>query len=316
MATSKTEGGKSIPASAYAYIGQKDMPSTYKLRIDDARHTAAAVAALEKGFMGNKVQIPTKDLPAVKRKVAAAYRKFFPDNEVPNVLKSLDIQVEGKPIDGGLLGTVVEAMAQFFRMKEYKDQLLEDNSDFVEEAMGCEDCCPACGCDMSNVEGTVCPQCGCDVSKIPGYDGDGNDSEDNADQMSEEPDDNGNMVVKSLNEEQQKALFVVLSPDEVDLHGDTYSTEEVEKACESFNTHCRKANLFHASPTSDPVITQSFIAMDNFKTDSGIDIKKGMWLQWWSFPKENETACKLWKSVKSGEINGVSVGCKATVEEL
>ena len=64
------------------------------------------------------------------------------------------------------------------------------------------------------------------------------------------------------------------------------------------------------------MITQSFIAMDNFKTDSGVEIKKGAWLQWWSFPKDNETACTLWKAVKSGEINGVSVGCNATVEDI
>ena len=52
-------------------------------------------------------------------------------------------------------------------------------------------------------------------------------------------------VTKSLDEEDRKALFVVLEPDVVDLHGDTYTAVEVEKACDNYNEHCRVANLFH-----------------------------------------------------------------------
>lgn len=83
-----TEGD--LPNSAFAYVPDKDKTSTRKLRIDDANHVRSAVAALGKGMMGNKVQIPSKDLPAVKRKVRTAYKKFFPENEVPSVLKSLE----------------------------------------------------------------------------------------------------------------------------------------------------------------------------------------------------------------------------------
>ena len=83
----KAEGD--LPNSAFAYVPDKDKTSTRKLRIDDANHVRSAVAALGKGMMGNKVQIPEKDLPAVKAKVRAAYKKFFPENEVPSVLKSM-----------------------------------------------------------------------------------------------------------------------------------------------------------------------------------------------------------------------------------
>ena len=83
----KAEGD--LPNSAFAYVPDKDKTSTRKLRIDDANHVRSAVAALGKGMMGNKVQIPSKDLPAVKAKVRAAYKKFFPENEVPSVLKSM-----------------------------------------------------------------------------------------------------------------------------------------------------------------------------------------------------------------------------------
>jgi len=85
----KAEGD--LPNSAFAYVPDKDKTSTRKLRIDDAEHTRLAAQALSsEGLMGNKVQIPEKDLPAVKAKVRAAYRKFFPDKEVPSVLKSLE----------------------------------------------------------------------------------------------------------------------------------------------------------------------------------------------------------------------------------
>ena len=95
----KKEGSEKLPASAFAYTPDKEKPSTWKLRIDDATHTRSAVAALGKGMMGNKVQIPSKDLKAVKSKVRAAYKKFYPDNEVPAVLKSLDKNESGLMLD-------------------------------------------------------------------------------------------------------------------------------------------------------------------------------------------------------------------------
>ena len=122
-------------------------------------------------------------------------------------------------------------------------------------------------------------------------------------------------VTKALDEEQRMAMFVVLIPDEVDLHGDTYSAEEVEKACNNFNTTSMKANLFHKVETEDAKIVQSFINPTDFTTDDGREIKKGAWLQWWSFP-ETEIGEKIWKAVKAGDITGVSIGAMATVETL
>jgi hypothetical protein len=68
--------GEKLSASDFAYTPDKDSPSTWKLRIDDARHVAGAMAALGKGFRGHKVSIPSRDLPGVKRRVEAAWRKF------------------------------------------------------------------------------------------------------------------------------------------------------------------------------------------------------------------------------------------------
>lgn len=77
--------------TTYAYNPDPEDESKAKLNISDAHHVAAAVAALGKGFRGNKVQIPEEDLPAVKRKVRAAYKKFFPDNELPDILKASEM---------------------------------------------------------------------------------------------------------------------------------------------------------------------------------------------------------------------------------
>lgn len=125
-------------------------------------------------------------------------------------------------------------------------------------------------------------------------------------------------ITKSVNEEQRLALFVVLEPQDgeetTDLHGDTYTVEEVEKACHNFNQHCMKANLFHKVETEEAKIVESYVAPVDFVLDDKV-IKKGTWLQSWYFP-ETEVGELLWKSVKDGTIDGVSVGCRATVEEI
>lgn len=93
----KTEDGKKFPKEAYAYT-PSDFPGSWKLRLwatpdggPDARIVGAAVAALGKGFRGNKVQIPIEDLPGVKAKVRAAWVKANPDkdkDELPEVIQA------------------------------------------------------------------------------------------------------------------------------------------------------------------------------------------------------------------------------------
>lgn len=131
---------------------------------------------------------------------------------------------------------------------------------------------------------------------------------------SSKPHDPNVEVKKSVQEEQRMALFVVLEPDTYDLHNDIYSAEEVEKACNNFNIHCDKANIFHKVETEKVKIAQSFIAPADFTLDTGQEIKKSTWLQWWYFP-EDPVGDQLWEGVKSGEINGVSIGASAFVED-
>lgn len=121
-------------------------------------------------------------------------------------------------------------------------------------------------------------------------------------------------IEKSTNEVERKALFVVLAPDEVDAHGDTYSAKEIEKGMQSFNRHCMKANLFHMVETQEAEIVQSYTTPVDMYIGEKF-ITKGTWVQEWHFP-ETETGELLWKAVLSGEITGVSVGCVANVEEI
>jgi hypothetical protein len=95
--TEKTEDGVGFPASDYAYVPDPESPSTWKLRLTstpggepDPNIVGAAIAALGKGFRGNKVEIPKEDLPKVKDKVLSAWKKAHPDykeEEIPEVLK-------------------------------------------------------------------------------------------------------------------------------------------------------------------------------------------------------------------------------------
>ncbi|NIQ06623.1 MAG: hypothetical protein GWO20_13115 [Candidatus Korarchaeota archaeon] len=122
-------------------------------------------------------------------------------------------------------------------------------------------------------------------------------------------------VTKAVNEEQRKALFVALAPEVEDLHGDIYSAEEIEKACHNYNVHCGKANLFHETEIADAFPVESYINPVEFSLEDGRVVQKGSWLQLWHF-EETELGEALWKSVKEGNINGISIGCLATVEEL
>lgn len=89
QATMKTEDGESYPAAAFAYVPDPEKASTWKLRLwEDPElkvtrpQLGKAAAALSPGgFRGQKVQIPTDDLSAVKRKIRSEYRKLDVDSE-------------------------------------------------------------------------------------------------------------------------------------------------------------------------------------------------------------------------------------------
>ncbi len=75
----------------YAYVPDRDNPSSWKLPIHDGHHVAMAAAALSSGgFRGNPVDIPESARAAVKAKVRAAWRKYNPDksdDEMPEAIR-------------------------------------------------------------------------------------------------------------------------------------------------------------------------------------------------------------------------------------
>lgn len=83
-----------LPADAFAYTPDKADPSTWRLPLwaeggtgPDARRVGAAIAALGKGFRGQKVQLPADAVAGVKAKVRAAWKTLNPDaTEVPAVI--------------------------------------------------------------------------------------------------------------------------------------------------------------------------------------------------------------------------------------
>lgn len=96
----RTVDGKGYPASDWAYVPDPDKPSTWKLRLTespggdpDPGIVGAAVAALGKGFRGQRVQIPAEDRPKVIRRVRAAWLKAHPDKsseDLPSILEATD----------------------------------------------------------------------------------------------------------------------------------------------------------------------------------------------------------------------------------
>lgn len=117
-------------------------------------------------------------------------------------------------------------------------------------------------------------------------------------------------VFKQAQEELKQATFLVLSPDEVDLHGDIYDAVEVRKACHNFNIHCRKANLLHLFDTDSFSIVESYISPVDMQMGETI-IKAGSWLVVLQFNDDS-----IWEGVKNGDYTGVSIGGVAQAELL
>jgi Putative phage serine protease XkdF len=117
-------------------------------------------------------------------------------------------------------------------------------------------------------------------------------------------------ITKNADEELKQVLFVCMVPDLVDAHGDVTTVEEVAKACHNFNQFCGKANLLHLVETETFSIVESYIAPTDFILGDKF-VTKGTWLV--NLQVHDDS---LWELVKSGDVNGVSIGALAKVEKL
>lgn len=112
----KTEAGLKYPASAYAYVPDRNKPSTWKLRLwetpakkETAAQVGRAIAAIGKGFRGQKVQLPAAAVKKVKAKIRVAWKRTNPDkkaSEMPSVLRNQEkggMRMEREEIVDGLI---------------------------------------------------------------------------------------------------------------------------------------------------------------------------------------------------------------------
>ena len=80
-------GGTTLRADDFGYVPDPQKPSTWKLRLDSADHVGGAIAAIGKGFRGQKAQIPAEAMPGVRAKIRRAWRKFHgKDEKLPAIL--------------------------------------------------------------------------------------------------------------------------------------------------------------------------------------------------------------------------------------
>lgn len=114
-------------------------------------------------------------------------------------------------------------------------------------------------------------------------------------------------------QELRQVTFVAMQ-EGIDAHGDYVDLEEIRKAKESFNKQLfaqrKLSNLWHIYKTEDFDTIESYL----LPADSVIDnreIKKGTWLVTLQVNSD-----ELWEAIKSNEVNGVSIGAIARVEEL
>jgi len=109
-------------------------------------------------------------------------------------------------------------------------------------------------------------------------------------------------------DELREVTGIVLVPEEVDLHGDIYSEDEIHKAMISFNTLCRNTRLQHSVDAGAQVIESYQVKSDDII--GGKLVKKGSWLITMKLPEEE------WAMVKNGLFTGFSIGCMARGEPI
>lgn len=118
------------------------------------------------------------------------------------------------------------------------------------------------------------------------------------------------LIKKSTDSKLKQAMFIVMVPDEEDLHGDIASKEEVAKACHNFNKFCRTANLYHVTETTAFDIAESYIVPVDIQLGEQL-VKAGTWV---AVLQVNDD--ELWEDIESEEVAGLSIGALATVETI
>lgn len=194
--------------------------------------------------VANSVLKQTGDDGKAVKAGLAAVNKTKGNMATKKVDKSLDIKINDQEvIDPGLLSSIINSIACFFRDKQWNDQYQQETAEYAEEQLE--------GAGMK-------------------------DPNEAAEGEYTAP------VVKALNSELRQATYVVLEPNKADLQKDIYDTVEVSKACHNFWTFCQKAYVDHSSETDSAKIVENYIAPADIVLGDKL-VTKGTWLQVWQF---------------------------------
>lgn len=95
----KTEDGVKYPADAFAFVPDKDKPSTWQLRIREGDKITKAMLNRAASFLspgghaGKRVEIPLEEAPTVKRTIRSAYKALgVPDTEISKWVKEDEVR--------------------------------------------------------------------------------------------------------------------------------------------------------------------------------------------------------------------------------
>jgi len=115
--------------------------------------------------------------------------------------------------------------------------------------------------------------------------------------------------------EERYVLGIVLEPliemGKVDVQADTYSAEEVRKACHTFMADFGNMGLQHQIYVNGKVkVLENWIATDDCLI-SGQSVTKGTWLMGVRVVDDD-----LWSAVKDGKLTGFSIGGYAKREPV
>lgn len=110
------------------------------------------------------------------------------------------------------------------------------------------------------------------------------------------------------NLEKREVTGIVLEPEKVDLQGDIYDAETIERSCNKFNDEVRRMGVMHKQFNGDFKPLQSYIVDvdEGFITIGGNKCFNGTWIL-----RAKAMNDETWEAVKNGQLTGWSIGYRA-----
>jgi hypothetical protein len=323
----KIGSGESLPASDFAYVGDPDRVSTWKFPIHDKSHVQNAVARF------NQTDLTGAARASAKRKIRAAYRRFFPDNEIPNVIKDLGQEAIQKATEGDKRMILSNSIYDVYKddmyayLMDYDDQYVyfeayteegcktyrdaytfdgtsvtfDDNPVEVVRQTEYEVVESAMSTDDDDIERSL-------LNKMSGlldkYFGGSNS------QGPKVP------VIKQFDSEQMISIEpLYIKIDDVDGVGDAYYDADtcyqmVDSLNKAISDGHIQANYFHKIMTEDFSIEKAWVNECDCMIGESL-VPEGLPLVKLQFHSES-----AWELRKSGELMGVSIGAKGEIIEV